>query len=185
MQPSTLLASASALALVLLAACGSTDASNREGGGQAAVQSRAPIHHPQYGLITAQPVEGWEVYGADVPAGKAVPLADLVANVDAYRGKEVVVEAPIQAACLVKGCWMMFDADGEPMRVKFKDYAFFVPKDSAGRTARVHARFEVKEMSAEQVKHYLEDEGKHDEAALVTGPVQEFTLYATGVRIKE
>ena len=168
-----------ALALVLAAACSAPQSK------EAAAQAHAPVHHPEYGLISAQPVAGWDVFGADVPDGKAITVATLLANVDKYRGKEVLVEAPIEAVCLKKGCWMTFDGAGKQVRVKFKDYAFFMPKDSSGRLALVHAKFEVKEMSAEQIAHYLEDEGKHEEAKKVTEGVTEYTLYASGVRLRQ
>lgn len=167
------------LSLVLAAAC-SAPRTN-----EAAAQARAPIHHPEYGLISAQPVEGWDVFGADVPEGKAMSVKTLLASAETYRGQEVLVEAPIQAVCLKKGCWMTFDGNGKQVRVKFKDYAFFMPKDSDGRVALVHAKFEVKEMSAEQIAHYLEDEGKHEEAKNVTEGVTEYTLYASGVRLRQ
>lgn len=33
-----------------------------------------------------------------------------------------------------KGCWMMMEtSDGHTIRVRFKDYEFFVPKDCAGK----------------------------------------------------
>ena len=48
-------------------------------------------------------------------------------------------EAKVRRACEKKGCWMELagaEGIGPGMRVTFKDYGFFVPKDSRGRWAR-------------------------------------------------
>ena len=48
--------------------------------------------------------------------------------------------------------------------VKFKDYAFFVPKDASGRTTIVEGTMTMKQETVEQTRHYLEDAGRHEEA---------------------
>src|SRR4051812_47291720 len=46
------------------------------------------------------------------------------------------VSGKILDVCQTKGCWMELDLGNEKrMRVTFKDYAFFVPKNAAGKTA--------------------------------------------------
>ena len=53
-----------------------------------------------------------------------------------YRGMEegdtirVKFKADVNSVCKNKGCWMKLDMkDGNETLVKFRDYAFFVPKD--------------------------------------------------------
>ena len=55
----------------------------------------------------------------------------------------------MRKACEKKGCWMELaaDAKGPGVRVTFKDYGFFVPLDSAGRTAKVEGVVKVAELS--------------------------------------
>jgi hypothetical protein len=67
--------------------------------------------------------------------------------------------------------------------VKFKDYAFFVPKDAAGRDVVFEGELKVTEVSVAEQRHYLEDEGKKDEAAKVTKPKLEVTFMASGVAL--
>ncbi len=152
---------------------------------RADVTVREPIQHPEYGLISAQPVEGWQVFGADVPDETPMTLAALLADANRHKNTHVVVEGVVHEVCVKKGCWMTLENDGRTVRVRFKDYKFFVPKDCTGKTVRMHAWFETKELSVAEVQHYLEDAGRHEEAAQVTEPQVEYSLYASGVRLRD
>jgi hypothetical protein len=67
--------------------------------------------------------------------------------------------------------------------VKFKDYAFFMPKDASGRTAILEGVVKMKQETIEETRHYLEDAGKHDEAKKVTEGRKILTVMASGVAI--
>ncbi|QDU68645.1 DUF4920 domain-containing protein [Engelhardtia mirabilis] len=171
-------------ALTTLAACASNSAheSQQEG-------SSTPVEVVEsgqdLGLITAAPVAGWDVYGGDVDETTPIAAADLLARAEAFDGQTVVVEGTVDAACTKKGCWMIVKGGDEEMRVRFQDYAFFVPIESAGRTARMEGVFSIVETPEADVKHLLEDAGKHEEAMAHVGSVREFQLMATGVRMRE
>jgi hypothetical protein len=124
---------------------------------------------------------GWTAYGSGVSKKAAVPVAQLLAEPGKYNGKTLAVEGEILGVCQNKGCWMTMQDGGKEMRVRFKDYAFFVPKDCAGKTARIEGVFAVEMIPAEDARHYLEDEGKMEEAAKITAPVEGFTFMASGV----
>ncbi|HVG24888.1 MAG TPA: DUF4920 domain-containing protein [Thermoanaerobaculia bacterium] len=113
---------------------------------------------------------------------KSVPLAQVVANPDAYVKDAVVVEATVTNACDRKGCWMQLTADGAPnMRVTFKDYAFFVPLDSKGMKARAEGVTVVKTLSKKDADH-LESEGaKLNRNA--DGTAKEVSFVASGVEL--
>jgi hypothetical protein len=122
--------------------------------------------------------------GAPVSSRPAIPAATLLAHPERYEGQTVVVEGPVAEVCQVKGCWLVL-RDGERwMRVTFKDYGFFVPKDCVGRAARIEGVFTVKKVSVAQARHYLEDAGRHEDAAQVTAPVETPTLVASGVELR-
>jgi hypothetical protein len=78
---------------------------------------------------------------------------------------------------------MVLDGGGEPLRVTFKDYGFFMPLDSAGRDATVHGVFGIREVPVEEARHYLEDAGRPEEAAKITEPQRTYELVASGVRL--
>lgn len=123
-------------------------------------------------------------FGAGVTAGDTVAMPQALARPAEYSGKPVRVSGEIGEVCQVKGCWMMVGDASQKIRVRFKDYGFFVPKDSAGRQVVMEGLLEEKEISVEQQKHYLEDAGKKEEAAQVTAPRKELTFLASGVAIR-
>lgn len=123
-------------------------------------------------------------FGAPISDAKPMTLASLLEEPAASNGKVVVVEGVVDEVCQNKGCWMTLKHDGQEMRVRFKDYAFFVPKDSSGKTARIEGVFEVKDVPVDEARHYLEDAGKSEEAAKITAPVKSFTFMASGVELR-
>ncbi len=126
-----------------------------------------------------------ELFGAPLsPAANVLTTAQLLSAAEQYQGQTVVVTGQIVDVCQTKGCWMTF-MDGErEMRVRFKDYAFFVPKDSGGKMAIIEGVFEVKEVPVDEARHYLEDAGKPEEAAKIAEPQISYTFMASGVVIE-
>ena len=88
------------------------------------------------------------------PEAKAIPLAQLLEQPEAYTKDPVVVEGVIAAACTRKGCWMQLGG----LRVTFKDYGFFIPLDAKGMKARAEGVAVVKTLSKAEADH-LEEEG--------------------------
>ena len=69
------------------------------------------------------------------------------------------------------------------MRVTFKDYSFFVPKDCDGKTVRLQGVVSVEEIPEDLAKHYA-DESKGESADDISGPQRVVTMTATGVEIE-
>jgi hypothetical protein len=83
------------------------------------------------------------------------------------------IKANVSEVCQMKGCWMVLDAvNGIPVRVTFKDYGFFVPKDIAGRDVIVQGIVSKTTLSEEAAKHYAEDAGQ------AYDPQKEYVEYA-------
>src|SRR5690625_2820323 len=96
---------------------------------------------------------------------------------------EVTFNTNVNSVCKSKGCWMKLDlgAEEEAM-VKFKDYAFFVPKDIEGRDVLVHGKAYITEMSVEDQRHYAEDGGaSKEEIGKITQPKRTLSFLAEGV----
>jgi len=93
----------------------------------------------------------------------------------------------INSVCKMKGCWMILDLpEEESVRVTFKDYGFFVPKDSENTIVIVEGKAFLNELSVEDQKHYAEDEGKSEtEIATITSPEISKAFIANGVLLKE
>jgi hypothetical protein len=83
------------------------------------------------------------------------------------------ITASVNEVCQAKGCWMTLDGvDGIPVRVTFKDYGFFVPKDIAGREVIVNGVVSKTTLSEKAAKHYAEDAGEEYD------PSKEYVEYA-------
>lgn len=77
--------------------------------------------------------------GAAVAAGTAIPVSRLMSAARTFTSTPVIVEGVITRECTEKGCWMQVapTAEGNGMRVTFKDYGFFIPQSMVGRRARM------------------------------------------------
>ncbi|RMF06268.1 MAG: DUF4920 domain-containing protein [Candidatus Neomarinimicrobiota bacterium] len=113
------------------------------------------------------------VYGETPTLKTAVPVQQVLSNPDEYNSREILVKGTIQEVCQMKGCWLSLAAEGKTMVVRFKDYAFFVPKDIAGRTVTVQGVFH-----AENLPHEHE-EGESDETCGENE--MDFSMVASGV----
>ncbi len=89
--------------------------------------------------------------------------------------------------CQKKGCWMTIDTgNGSKIRVTFKDYSFFVPKDIAGKEVVFEGVAKTETVDVATLRHYAGDAGKSKEAiAAITQPETKITFVAHGVEIKE
>lgn len=124
----------------------------------------------------------YDSYGDKIKAKGAVPALELVSEAD-----QVKIEGEVESVCKMKGCWVKLKlADGETMRVTFKDYGFFVPKDIEGKKIVLQGEAKVKTTSVEDLQHYAKDGGKSEaEIALITEPKKEMGFVATGVLIEK
>ncbi len=98
----------------------------------------------------------------------------------------VKIVGTVETVCKMKGCWMNVKSDaGAPsMFVKFKDYAFFMPKDIAGRKVVMVGNAFKETTTVEELRHFAEDEGKSKEdIAKITKPREEMKFMANGVLI--
>jgi hypothetical protein len=93
----------------------------------------------------------------------------------------------INSVCKVKGCWMNLDlGDGKEIFVKFKDYAFFVPKNANGSEAIVSGKAFISVETVSEQKHYAEDAGaSKEEIEKIVSPKKTFSFLADGVLIKK
>lgn len=124
-------------------------------------------------------------FGETITAANAVPYDQLLLLMQNQDSIAVKVVGQVESVCQVKGCWMNLTStqpNAPKMMVKFKDYAFFMPKDLAGKQVVIqgHAYREV--TSVEELRHYAEDAGKSaSEVQAITSPKVELKFMAAGV----
>lgn len=97
----------------------------------------------------------------------------------------VAVKGKIAQVCQAEGCWIKLKNEaGEDVFVKFKDHAFLVPKNLAGKKAVVYGTAVKKTVSVDERRHLAEDAGaSKEDMAAITEPREELRIEATGVRI--
>src|SRR6185503_19761161 len=101
-----------------------------------------------------------------------------------YDGQHLVVEGRVAEVCQAMGCWIVLQDGDRTMRVTFQDHAFFVPKDSAGRIARVEGTLALRDVPVAEARHYMEDAGRPADAAKITAPGRALTRVASGVELR-
>ena len=100
---------------------------------------------------------------------------------------QVKFNSKIIDVCSKKGCWMNLElAKGKDAFVKFKDYAFFMPLNSAGSDVIVSGKAYVSVETVEELRHYAKDAGKSkEEIEKITKPETSYSFMADGVLIRE
>lgn len=129
-----------------------------------------------------QQTDAYEVFGAEVDTwDTAIELSELINAPEDYTDKVITIETEIAEVCEEKGCFFVANAGSESARITFKDYGFFIPTDSKGKTVKLIGNFEVKELTEEEAKHYAEDAGQDPDK--ITGPQKEYSIVATSVLV--
>jgi len=124
-------------------------------------------------------------FGEGVKKGDVITTAEVAKKLGDKTKANMKVTGVVALVCQKKGCFMNLALpNGETMYVNFKDYAFFMPKDIAGKKVVIDGFAERKETSVEDLKHYAEDAKKSaEEIAKITKPKKEIVFEAKGVVI--
>lgn len=130
----------------------------------------------------AEPPRERDAFGAALTLEATTPLPQVVARAERYTKRPVLVRGTLTDVCQRKGCWTVLRDRGAQVRVRFKDYGFFLPKDSIGREALVEGVATIRTLSEQDARHY-EEESRHGDPDSVTGPRREVGLLASGVRL--
>lgn len=125
----------------------------------------------------------FEHFGAGAHEGSTLTPSTVAANTEAYVGKPVLLKGKVSAVCKKMGCWLRVSDEKTEVFVKATCGKWGVPKDCEGREAIVEGTFSMTTESVAEQKHYLEDEGKHEEAAKITEPKISLRVDAVGVAL--
>ena len=119
-------------------------------------------------------------YGAGVTAGERSSL-DAAMKAKSF-GRTIRITGSVTEVCKVKGCWMMLRDGKSQVRVTFKDYGFFMPKNLVGRKVALEGVLTEETLTEKDARHYAEDAGKSPkEIAAIVGDQKEYSFEATGV----
>jgi|JI9StandDraft_1071089.scaffolds.fasta_scaffold354808_1 hypothetical protein len=123
-------------------------------------------------------------YGKIIKKTGAITVAALDKKMAIKKeAMKVTITGTVLSVCKAKGCWMGVDkGNGESMRIRFKDYAFFVPRDIEGQTFTAQGTAYYDTTSVEMLKHYASDAKKpQSEIDAITKPEIELCFTAEGV----
>lgn len=131
--------------------------------------------------------DNYQSFGDEITAESSITVSDLLSSLEGKDSVAAKVAGQINNVCQVKGCWMnISDSNAsEPVFVQFEDYAFFVPKDAAGKDVVIEGMAYRELTPVEDLKHFAKDAGKsEEEIAKITEPKEEIRFLARGVLIK-
>ena len=126
-----------------------------------------------------------QTYGEKISKSGSIPVSKLerkMASAETYNTK---ITGKVLEVCTKKGCWVKLDnGTGEPLRVTFKDYGYFMPTDIVGKTIALDGFSKKTTSTVEELKHYAEDAGKSkEEIAKITQPKKAISYEAKGVLV--
>jgi hypothetical protein len=126
-------------------------------------------------------------FGDKISPDGAIKAEQVKAALGKHDSLAMKVEGKVVDVCQRKGCWMEIKlGDAETMRVTFKDYGFFVPKNTGGKTVIVEGYAYNDTTTVAELRHYASDGGKtQDEINKITEPEVAVTFEAKGVIIKD
>lgn len=133
----------------------------------------------------------YQSFGTEITTDNALSKEEMLVQYQSLSvgdTLQVKFASEIKKTCKKKGCWMTLDLSNEKQAfIKFKDYAFFVPKEGAEQHRTiVSGKAFVSETSVEDLKHYAKDAGKtEEEIETITEPKVEYGFMADGVLIAE
>ena len=134
----------------------------------------------------ASPVANVKHYGDKITPDGAISTEQLVEAMAKTDSLATKLECEIITSCTRKGCWMDVKLpDGGVMKVRFRDYGFFVPtKGLEGRQAVMQGYATKETTDVATLRHYAEDAGKSkEEIAKITEPETSLMFLADGVLI--
>lgn len=128
-----------------------------------------------------------QYFGDSITQDAAIAADQLALQMKGKDSLKIKVTGPIEDVCQKKGCWMNMNiGNNQSMRVRFKDYAFFLPKDAAGKTVFIEGVAFTDTTSVTELQHYAEDGGKSkEEIAKITEPEINISFEANGVILKK
>lgn len=122
------------------------------------------------------------VFGDSVLDNNIRDVDALYAMMQKNPTMKLKVKGVVDDVCKQKGCWLTMKLpNGETMRITFKNYSFFMPKDIKGKEIVVDGVAKVDSISVADQRHYAEDSGLSKEYIdKITAAKQELAFEAKG-----
>lgn len=126
----------------------------------------------------------WYLYGQPITVSEVLTVSEAIERIDQVTDSPVLVEGTVTQVCQTRGCWMVVKDDHNSIRVRFADYGFFVPWESAGKIARIQGTIKVETVSEDVARHWAEKAQPADVSPdEIHGDQHVAMMTATGVSI--
>ncbi len=116
-----------------------------------------------------------------------ITLASAITRASSEGEGPYKVEATVEKVCQAKGCWFTLKGEGVelPIRVKMKDYKFFVPRNATNMPVVLEGTFKRVVVPQAEAQHYADDEAAHTgkPAKKIEGDQDSWAFTATAVQI--
>ena len=124
-------------------------------------------------------------YGGKIPTeGKILKLKAAIEQLEKTQQPTTQkISGTITKVCRFKGCWMIMVDGDQFARITFKDYGFFVPRDTAQKHSVIFGILSERTLSVSQAQHYAEDEGQPPNE--VTQSQKEYFIVADAVTLED
>ena len=132
----------------------------------------------------------YESFGEKIVADDALSSEEMLEKYKTLKPGDTIdvkFKSKIKEVCKKKGCWMSIALPNDQETfVKFKDYAFFVPKNADKMEVIMNGKAFMDSVSVNQLRHYAKDGGKTEqEIAKITTPEVKYGFEANGVLIQK
>jgi hypothetical protein len=132
------------------------------------------------GLALAGSVVAAEEWFGQTPETEAEPMGvvEVLADSEGMMDKPLTITGRMTDVCTGRGCWAVFEENGEMLRVKVRDHNFAIPSDLRG-PAIAHGVLSKVEVSPEYAQRMVDRYGADP---IVLERLWELQLIADGVR---
>ena len=126
----------------------------------------------------------WAAFGEPFTQDDVMGADKLLSSLPEFDGKKVRVEGRIADVCQKAGCWMVLAHEDLSIRVKMKDHAFFVDRQSTGGWADIEGEIHSKALDPAEVAHFQSEAQNPEATPELQAKDKVYDLMASAVRIR-
>ena len=131
--------------------------------------------------VGCSPNPSYSVHGEAISTEDALSTEAFLAVVSSDQSS-FKVRGIVEEVCQSKGCWLKLKNEkGQSIRVTFKDYGFFVPKDISGREVILEGEASMVMLEEDMARHFADDAGVEYDPSMR----KEVAIEAKGVLVKD
>ncbi len=129
-------------------------------------------------------------FGEAITLKAVTEIGAILAEPDAFVGKNVRIEGKVVDVCAHQGCWMEIvgDKPEHHIQAKVQDGVIVFPQEAKGKSAVVEGEVQKLELSLEQTvayyKHLAEAKGEDFDTESVKEPRNVYRIWVSGAVVK-